>query len=54
MACPRAVQHRDPRHLDDAVRSRSGITAGVDDNGALLVQTGERVERIVAGEVTWW
>ena len=32
---------------------RSGITAGIDDRGALLVQAGDRVERIVAGEVTW-
>ena len=32
---------------------RSGVTAGIDDHGALLVQTGGRVERIVAGELTW-
>jgi BirA family biotin operon repressor/biotin-[acetyl-CoA-carboxylase] ligase len=32
---------------------RTGITAGVDDMGALLVRTGDRVERIVAGEVRW-
>jgi BirA family biotin operon repressor/biotin-[acetyl-CoA-carboxylase] ligase len=32
---------------------RSGVTAGVDDHGALLVRAGSRVERIVAGEVTW-
>lgn len=31
----------------------TGTTAGIDDLGALLVQTGERVERIVAGELTW-
>jgi BirA family biotin operon repressor/biotin-[acetyl-CoA-carboxylase] ligase len=31
----------------------NGITAGIDDAGALLVQIGDRVERIVAGEVTW-
>jgi len=31
----------------------SGITAGIDGNGALLVRVGDRLERIVAGEVTW-
>ena len=30
-----------------------GITAGIDDRGALLVQTTGGVERIVAGEITW-
>ena len=33
--------------------ARSGVTAGIDDEGALLVVAGDRVERIVAGEVTW-
>ena len=32
---------------------RSGVTAGVDDRGALLVQAGDSLERIVAGELTW-
>ncbi len=32
---------------------QSGVTAGIDDWGALLVQTGLGVERLVAGEVTW-
>jgi BirA family biotin operon repressor/biotin-[acetyl-CoA-carboxylase] ligase len=32
---------------------QSGVTAGIDDSGALLVQVGERVERIIAGELTW-
>ena len=32
---------------------RSGVTAGVDDRGALLVQVGDSIERIVAGELTW-
>jgi BirA family biotin operon repressor/biotin-[acetyl-CoA-carboxylase] ligase len=32
---------------------QSGTTAGIDDRGALLVDTGDRVERIVAGELTW-
>jgi BirA family biotin operon repressor/biotin-[acetyl-CoA-carboxylase] ligase len=32
---------------------RTGITAGIDADGALLVQVGEKLERIVAGEITW-
>jgi len=32
---------------------QSGITDGIDDQGALLVRTGDRIERIVAGELTW-
>ena len=31
----------------------TGITAGIDVVGALLVRIGDRVERIVSGEVTW-
>jgi len=31
----------------------SGVTAGIDDRGALLVRIDGRVERIVAGEVAW-
>jgi BirA family biotin operon repressor/biotin-[acetyl-CoA-carboxylase] ligase len=31
----------------------AGVTAGIDDDGALLVRVGDRIERIVAGEVTW-
>jgi BirA family biotin operon repressor/biotin-[acetyl-CoA-carboxylase] ligase len=31
----------------------SGVTAGIDDRGALLVLCGAHLERIVAGEVTW-
>jgi biotin-(acetyl-CoA carboxylase) ligase len=33
--------------------SRSGITGGVDEQGALLVNLGDRIERIVAGELRW-
>jgi BirA family transcriptional regulator, biotin operon repressor / biotin---[acetyl-CoA-carboxylase] ligase len=33
--------------------TQSGITAGIDDAGALLVDVGGRVERIVGGEVIW-
>jgi BirA family transcriptional regulator, biotin operon repressor / biotin---[acetyl-CoA-carboxylase] ligase len=36
-----------------AAGERSGVTAGIDDRGALLVQDGERVERIVSGEMKW-
>lgn len=32
---------------------QAGITAGIDDRGALLVRAGDRVERIVGGEVSW-
>ena len=31
----------------------SGVTAGIDSLGALLVRVGDRVERIVSGEVVW-
>jgi BirA family transcriptional regulator, biotin operon repressor / biotin---[acetyl-CoA-carboxylase] ligase len=31
----------------------SGTTAGIDERGALLVRMGNRVERIVAGELKW-
>ena len=33
--------------------AQSGVTAGIDAQGALLVQVGDRVERIVSGEVNW-
>jgi len=32
---------------------RTGITIGIDETGALLVRTTERLERIVSGEVEW-
>ncbi len=31
----------------------TGVTAGIDDLGALLVRVDGRVERIVSGEITW-
>jgi len=37
----------------DRGETRSGITAGIDDRGALLVRVGDRIERIVSGEMTW-
>ena len=33
--------------------SASGVTAGIYERGALLVQSGYRVERIMAGELRW-
>jgi BirA family transcriptional regulator, biotin operon repressor / biotin---[acetyl-CoA-carboxylase] ligase len=32
---------------------KHGTTAGIDDRGALLVNTGRGVERIIAGELQW-
>jgi BirA family biotin operon repressor/biotin-[acetyl-CoA-carboxylase] ligase len=32
---------------------RHGVTAGIDDSGALLVKTSTGVERIIAGELSW-
>jgi BirA family biotin operon repressor/biotin-[acetyl-CoA-carboxylase] ligase len=32
---------------------QTGITAGIDDRGALLIRIGNRTERIVAGELSW-
>jgi BirA family biotin operon repressor/biotin-[acetyl-CoA-carboxylase] ligase len=32
---------------------KSGVTAGIDDRGALQVRCRDRVERIVAGELVW-
>ena len=32
---------------------KHGITAGIDDGGALLVSTADGVERIIAGELQW-
>ena len=36
-----------------AAESTRGTTAGIDDQGALLARTGDRTERILAGEVRW-
>lgn len=30
-----------------------GVTHGIDDHGALLIRIGDRVERVVAGEIIW-
>jgi BirA family biotin operon repressor/biotin-[acetyl-CoA-carboxylase] ligase len=32
---------------------RRGVTAGIDDSGALLVNTATGVERVIAGELHW-
>jgi BirA family biotin operon repressor/biotin-[acetyl-CoA-carboxylase] ligase len=31
----------------------AGVTAGIDDSGALLVRAGGRLERIISGELRW-
>jgi BirA family transcriptional regulator, biotin operon repressor / biotin---[acetyl-CoA-carboxylase] ligase len=33
---------------------QSGVTAGIDDRGALLIAVGDRIERFLGGELTWW
>jgi BirA family biotin operon repressor/biotin-[acetyl-CoA-carboxylase] ligase len=33
--------------------TQRGTTAGIDDDGALLVRTASGVERIIAGELEW-
>ena len=37
----------------DVAGHHSGVTAGIDAHGALLVRTGDALERLVAGEVLW-
>lgn len=37
----------------DPSGERTGITAGLDDSGALIVQVGDQIEHLVAGEVLW-
>jgi BirA family biotin operon repressor/biotin-[acetyl-CoA-carboxylase] ligase len=34
-------------------RTRTGVSAGIDAEGALLARTDQGIERIVSGEVTW-
>lgn len=38
---------------DDGGTLRRGTTAGVDQVGALLVRSGDRIDRVVAGDVRW-
>ena len=40
-------------HWQDNGGPRTGITAGIDDTGALLVQVDDSLLRVVAGEVLW-
>lgn len=42
-----------PVSWDAGGACRRGVTAGVDDGGALLVACGGRTERVVGGEVRW-
>ena len=42
-----------PVSWDAGGTGRRGVTAGVDDGGALLVACGGHTERIVGGEVRW-
>jgi BirA family biotin operon repressor/biotin-[acetyl-CoA-carboxylase] ligase len=37
----------------NAGSTRGGLTAGLDDSGALLVETAHGLERIIAGELRW-
>jgi BirA family biotin operon repressor/biotin-[acetyl-CoA-carboxylase] ligase len=50
-AAPSAVGTR--VEWTDATETRRGTTAGIDDDGALLIRTADTVERVVAGEVRW-
>jgi BirA family biotin operon repressor/biotin-[acetyl-CoA-carboxylase] ligase len=38
---------------DTPAGARSGISAGISEDGALLVRVGPRVERIISGELRW-
>lgn len=50
----RAPGHRGGRvQWQDAGETRSGVTAGIDGTGALLVRAGESLHRVIAGEVVW-
>lgn len=42
-----------PIEWDAGATTRTGVTAGLDSDGALLARCGGAVERIVAGEVRW-
>lgn len=37
----------------DAGQPKEGVTAGIDETGALLVRTPSRLERVIAGELRW-
>lgn len=42
-----------PVEWTDVVSLKRGTTAGIDETGALLIRTADRVERVIAGEVRW-
>lgn len=42
-----------PVSWDTAAGPRSGVAAGIADDGALLVRVGDRTERIISGELRW-
>ena len=42
-----------PVEWSDAASTRRGVTAGVDESGALLVETAYGRERVIAGELRW-
>ena len=39
--------------LDSPHTRRQGVTEGIDEQGALLVRVGSRVERLTSGEIRW-
>jgi BirA family biotin operon repressor/biotin-[acetyl-CoA-carboxylase] ligase len=45
--------HGAPITWDGPAATLTGVTAGIDDDGALLARTAEGVARIIAGEVRW-
>ena len=53
LARARAVGDRRGRRVGHAAGRASGIAPGIADDGALLVRVGNRVERVIAGEVVW-
>jgi BirA family biotin operon repressor/biotin-[acetyl-CoA-carboxylase] ligase len=42
-----------PVRYEVAGGTREGVTAGVADDGALLVRSGSDVQRVIAGEIVW-
>jgi BirA family transcriptional regulator, biotin operon repressor / biotin---[acetyl-CoA-carboxylase] ligase len=37
----------------DSTSTRRGLTAGLDESGALLIETANGMERVIAGELRW-
>ncbi len=42
-----------PVECETAAGRKTGVAAGVAEDGALLVRIGDRLERIIAGEIIW-